>query len=77
MPEPEMGVPAPSFDEQQAAKDQEAPQLRPSTIVRDRLMAVIVINKEMIQSAEKILEIVKEHPELDTDFARVFGIRVQ
>ncbi len=50
-------------------------QPKPSTVVRDRLMAVLVINKEMIDSTEKVLDVLKQFPELDGDFARVFGVR--
>lgn len=45
------------------------------TITRERLMFVIQYNTEMIERAKRLLELLNQHPELDIDFAKMFGVQ--
>lgn len=54
-----------------------SPEPKVCTATRDRLMAITVINNEMIASTQRVLEIIKAHPENDEDFARVFGVAMK
>lgn len=52
------------------------PPVVQSTVSRDRLMATIVFHKDSIAAVEKVLEVLKAHPETDAAFAKTFGIKV-
>lgn len=53
---------------------QETPVVWP-TPSRDKLRTVIVRNKEVIESAERLIALLNDHPELDIDVAKLFGIQ--
>lgn len=44
------------------------------TAARDRLVLVIAANEAMAESAKRVLDVIKAHPETDVDFAKVFSI---
>lgn len=45
------------------------------TTTRDRLKFIIDVNKEMVVSTQKVLDIIEMFPEADEHFARVFGVQ--
>lgn len=47
----------------------------PSTLTRDRIATVARNNREMADACDRVLEVLKQHPEADVDFAKIFGIQ--
>lgn len=62
-------------EEQCCSQDQQAVPPQENTATRDRLVAVININDEIVISAKRVLEVLKQHPEEDKHFAKIFGIQ--